>query len=162
MLLIPARFTPDFSPVVLRRFKSTLSPYTIQVVTTLYLREAMPADDYTAAVSGGLKLKGVNSSSKVSKSHKKRRPKALESESTTNVRPDESKEESTKDGEDVTTEQDESTGDGNERPLENVEATTPPQVGKTEAELRHEERRRKRVCSSLLVALIKLSRCGLY
>ena len=110
----------------------------------------MPADDYTAAVSGGLKLKGVSSSSKVSKSRKKKRPKAPESESTTNVRPDESKDEPTEDGEDATTEQGESTIDGGKRPLEDVEATTPPQVGKTEAELRHEERRRKRVSSSLL------------
>ena len=122
----------------------------------------MPADDYTAAVSGGLKLKGVSSSSKVSKSRKKKRPKAPESESITNVRSDESKDEPTKDGEDATTEQDESTRDGSERPLEDVEATTPPQVGKTEAELRHEERRRKRVCSSLLVALIKMSKPGPY
>ena len=121
----------------------------------------MPADDYTAAVSGGLKLKGVSSSSKVSKSRKKKRPKAPESESTTNVRSEELKDEPTKDGEDATTEQDESTMDGGERPLENVEATT-PQVGKTEAELRHEERRRKRVCSSSLVALSKISKPGPY
>ena len=132
------------------------------MVTTLYLREAMPADDYTAAVSSGLKLKGVSSSSKVSKSRKKKRPKAPESGSTTNVRSEESKDELTKDGEDATTEQDEATIDGRERPLENVEATTPPQVGKTEAELRHEERRRKRVCSSLLAVLNKMSKPGPY
>ena len=120
----------------------------------------MPADDYTAAVSGGLKLKGVNSTSKVSKSHKKKRPKAPESETTTNVRSDESKEEPTNDGEDATTELGDSTIDGSKRSLEKVEATTPAQVGKTEAELRHEERRRKRVCSSLLVALIKMSKTG--
>ncbi|KAM0799322.1 hypothetical protein BDR22DRAFT_911353 [Usnea florida] len=105
----------------------------------------MPADDYTAAVSGGLKLKGVSSSSKVSKTRKNKRPKASESESTKNVRSDESKDEPTKDGEDDTIEQDESTRDGSERKLDSVEATTPPQVGKTEAELRHEERRRKRL-----------------
>ena len=128
------------------------------VTTTLYLREAMPADDYAAAVSGGLKLKGVNSSSKVSKTRKTKRPKAPKSESTTNVRSDESKDQPTKDGEDAAIEQDESTRDGSERKLENVEATTPPQVGKTEAELRHEERRRKRVSSSSLVALNKVSK----
>ena len=156
----PCKVYPRFQPS--SRFKPTLSPYTIQVVTTLYLRKAMPADDYTAAVSGGLKLKGVNSTSKVSKPRKKKRPKAPESESTTNVRSEESKDEPIKDGEDTTTEQDESTIDGSERKLENVEATAPPQVGKTEAELRHEERRRKRVCSSLLVALIKVSKTGFY
>ena len=123
----------------------------------------MPADDYTAAVSGGLKLKGVSSSSKVSKSRKKKRPTAPESESTTNVRSDKSKDEPIKDGENATAEKEESTTiDESERKLGNVEATTPPQVGKTEAELRHEERRRKRVCSSLLVAVNKVSRPGSY
>ena len=105
----------------------------------------MPSDDYSAAVSGGLKLKGVNSSSKVSK-HKKKKPKpaqsadsetaekAKNSASAEGLKPDgEDSEAITRRSQDGSIEKDE-------------EVTSPPaRVGKTEAELRHEERRRKRV-----------------
>lgn len=105
----------------------------------------MPSDDYSAAVSGGLKLKGVNPSSKVSK-HKKKKQKpaqsaasetaeeAKNSASAEGVKPDgEDSEAITRKSRDGSMERDE-------------EPTSPPaRVGKTEAELRHEERRRKRV-----------------
>ena len=105
----------------------------------------MPSDDYSAAVSGGLKLKGVNPSSKVSK-HKKKKPKpaqsaasetaeeAKNSASAEGLKPDgEDSEAITRRSQDGSMERDE-------------ESTSPPaRVGKTEAELRHEERRRKRV-----------------
>lgn len=113
----------------------------------------MPANDYTAAVSGGLKLKGVNSSSKVSKSHKKKRPKTPQPESCVNARAEKFKDGAINDSKDAEDEQDEGTIDRSNHSFEEGEATPPPQVGKTEAELRHEEHRRKRVCYSYLLLL---------
>ena len=101
----------------------------------------MPADDYTAAVSGGLKLKNVSSSSKVSKSHKKRRPKSSQPADAEKSNDGGAK----NDGGDVKIDQDDGTIDRNEQVLDDVEAVSPSRAGKTEAELRHEERRRKRV-----------------
>ena len=104
----------------------------------------MPADDYTAAVSGGLKLKSVSSSSKVSKSHKKKRPKPAQPE-TSDANAEESKDEAKDDSGDTKNDQNDAMMDKNQQVLEDAEALTPPRAGKTEAELRHEERRRKRV-----------------
>ena len=106
----------------------------------------MPADDYTAAVSGGLKLKNVGSSSKVSKSHKKKRPKSSQPEAALNTNADNSKDEANDDGGHVKNDQDDSTIDKSTQFFEDEQATFSPRAGKTEAELRHEERRRKRVC----------------
>lgn len=106
----------------------------------------MPADDYTAAVSGGLKLKNVSSSSKVSKSHKKKRPKSSQPESSISANAEISKDGAKTDGGDATIDRDDGTIEKSGHLLENGEATSPPRAGKTEAELRHEERRRKRVC----------------
>lgn len=100
----------------------------------------MPADDYTAAVSGGLKLKGVSSSGKVSKSQKKKRPKPSHPESSADANAEKSKDGAIDEGEDS-----KDTEKG-KQVFEDGEATPPSQAGKTEAELRHEERRRKRVC----------------
>ena len=105
----------------------------------------MPADDYTAAVSGGLKLKNVSSSSKVSKSHRKKRPKSSQPESSANANAEKSIDERKDDGEDVKADQDDDAIDKSKQVLEDGAATSPPRAGKTEAELRHEERRRKRV-----------------
>ncbi len=108
----------------------------------------MPADEYSAAVSGGLKLKGVNSSSKISKTRKKKpKPEADPSAA------DKPNHEVTTQTQDADLE-----ADSAERAVtknieaadlsgkRNTDATPPPRAGKTEAELRHEERRRKRVC----------------
>ena len=104
----------------------------------------MPANDYTAAVSGGLKLKSANPSSKVSKSHKKKRPKPSQP---ADANADKSKKGTTDDGEDIKDERDDATVDKSGQALEEGEAmSSPPRAGKTEAELRHEEHRRKRVC----------------
>ena len=105
----------------------------------------MPSDDYSAAVSGGLKLKGVNPSSKVSK-HKKKKPKPAQSAASETA--EESKNSASAEGLKPDGEDPEATTrrslDGSMEKDE--EATSPPvRVGKTEAELRHEERRRKRV-----------------
>ena len=110
----------------------------------------MPADDYTAAVSGGLKLKNVSSSFKVSKSHKKKRPKSSQPESSVNASANANAEKSVDvakdDSGDVKADQDDISIDKSQQVLEGGAAISPPQAGKTEAELRHEERRRKRVC----------------
>jgi protein FAM32A len=105
----------------------------------------MPGDDYTATVGGGLKLKGVNSSSKVSK-HKKKKP---------NPESNPEAEQKSKDGEASTPSRDaDLTKDAEFDPVErkyeeglegHEDTAAPSQAGKTEAELRHEERRRKRV-----------------
>ena len=108
----------------------------------------MPADDYTAAVSGGLKLKNATSSSKVSKSHKKKRPKSSQPESSANANAEKSIDERKDDVEHVKADQDDDAIDKSKQVLEDGAATSPPRAGKTEAELRHEERRRKRVCCS--------------
>ena len=105
----------------------------------------MPSDDYSAAVSGGLKLKGVNPSSKVSK-HKKKKPKPAQSaalETAEEAKNSASAEGSKPDGEDPEA----TTRKSQDSSMEmDEEATSPPaRAGKTEAELRHEERRRKRV-----------------
>ena len=105
----------------------------------------MPSDDYSAAVSGGLKLKGVNTSSKVSK-HKKKKPKLAQSaasETAEEAKNSASAERLKPDGEDSEAIRRRSQDGSIER---DEEATSPPaRAGKTEAELRHEERRRKRV-----------------
>ena len=102
----------------------------------------MPGDDYTAAVGGGLKLKGVNSSSKVSK-HKKKKPKpesnpAIEEKPT--EEPSTPSKEIDPDASDSVVRKEDGDMPGEE------EAASPSRAGKTEAEMRHEERRRKRVC----------------
>ena len=110
----------------------------------------MAGDDYTPAVGGGLKLKGVNMSSKISKhKKKKKKPKPDHPESTTYATPKD--ETSALIDEDAKAENEsEAHAKGeDEVARSDEEAPTPSRVGKTEAELRHEERRRKRVCSCL-------------
>ncbi|KAI4108514.1 MAG: hypothetical protein L6R37_000950 [Teloschistes peruensis] len=103
----------------------------------------MPKDDYSSAAGGGLRLKGVNPSSKISK-HKKRPKAPAEAEkSTARSEPEASekpKARSPKDDENGSIldraeaeESEDETGEG---------ATA---RGKTQAELQHEERRRRRL-----------------
>lgn len=120
----------------------------------------MPADDYTAAISGGLKLKGVNSSGKVSKHHKKQRPKHSQPEFSVDASAEKSKDRAIDDGEHIKDEQEDATIGKSKQSFEDGEATTsPPPAGKTEAELRHEEHRRKRACY-FLIAITHLSARG--
>ena len=119
----------------------------------------MPADDYTAAISGGLKLKGVNSSGKVSKHHKKQRPKHSQPETSANASADKSKDGAIDDGEQVEDGQEDATIGKGKQLFEDGEATSPPPAGKTEAELRHEEHRRKRA-RYFLIAVTQLSARG--
>ena len=111
----------------------------------------MPADEYANATAGSLKLKGVNPSSKVSKSHKKKKkPKAEKPSSSSNI--EESTENRLDDplkaiGEPETVEEDALARTESEKQIEEeLEAEiTARGRGKTEAELRHEEHRRRRV-----------------
>ena len=112
----------------------------------------MPADDYTAAVSGGLKLKNRNSSSKISKSHKKKRPKPSQLEaSSANATAEKPKDGAKDDGGDLNDDQEDAAVEKSREVFEDGGAISPAQAGKTEAELRHEERRRKRVCYFLIL-----------
>ena len=110
----------------------------------------MPADEYTSATGGSLKLKGVNSSSKILKSHKKKKPKPEKQSLPSNL------ENPTENAQDnpfkpaegsSTTDRNTMTRTKSEREIEeDLEAEISERNrGKTEAELRHEERRRRRV-----------------
>ncbi|KAL9612843.1 MAG: hypothetical protein Q9167_002574 [Letrouitia subvulpina] len=107
----------------------------------------MPTDDYAPAATGALKLKGSHSSSKISKHHKKKRSKLPPdsdnpplSSSTADPTPTKSTRDKNAEGTDSPAADEEiqsSRTDSEDRP------TT--QRVKTEAELRYEERRRKRL-----------------
>ena len=124
----------------------------------------MPQDDYSATSSGALKLKGVNS--KVSKSHKKKRPKPLQpaesSDTTQHAETGQDKNSGdeilgdpslkNKNSREVGGNDDRKEQEVNEEGLREDVAFRA--VGKTEAERRHEERRRRRVCGIFPFAYI--------
>ena len=123
---------------------------------------SMPTDDYSVAISGGLKLKGVNDSSKVSKPQKKKRSKLA----STNTKFEGSKDEAPEFSKEADVEEYAHDGDLNvnlnRRKMDDVEkdALSRPQVGRTEAELKHEERKRKRVCLPVLPSYCDLILCS--
>ena len=107
----------------------------------------MPTDDYSTAISGGLKLKGVSAPSKVSKTQKKKRPKhdatkpiqETPNDNPTDAHPADAAERSIQKPSEL-----------GEAPLHvsegmDAEESSLSRPMKTEAELRHEERKRKRV-----------------
>ena len=111
----------------------------------------MPGDEYSSATGGSLKLKGVNPSSKVSKSHKKKK------------KPNPAKQDLSSKAEKATEGAEETVGEAVEehevadgssltrtKSEKEVEEDLEAEIaarngGKTEAELRHEEHRRRRV-----------------
>ena len=109
----------------------------------------MPSEDYAAASTGALKLKGVASSSKIGKHKKKKKVKRPQS-------PDGAKEDeppseqstelqiSKKTTDNAPEDRDVTRNDNSDSQPKDHD-TEPPRAGKTEAELRHEERRRKRL-----------------
>ena len=120
----------------------------------------MPHDDYTPSSGGALKLKGVGTASKISKPYKKKRPKPPQpAEFSDKAGTEEQAEKVVEDG--PMGERRLSMKDGIEqREIDEVDGTRTGDedveegvilkaVGKTEAERRHEERRRKRVCETL-------------
>lgn len=103
----------------------------------------MPGDDYASTGGGSLKLKGVNASSKIAKKKKKKRPKSPESseraiQSTKQTDEDQAGGAS-KTGNNAVAQRDADA----QSPIE--DDVSAHNRGKTEAELRHEERRRRRV-----------------
>lgn len=127
-------------------FYRALSIITAQrSITNLYL--SMPTDDYTSAAGGGLRLKGV-AGAKIAK-HKKKRPKHPEPEKrSSSANPDAEPYEQRQSGEEQARSLTKNPNDQTEdEVLKREESEDRSQArGKTEAELRHEERRRRRVC----------------
>ena len=110
----------------------------------------MPADEYTSATGGSLKLKGVNSSSKITKSHKKKKLKADKQSSSAKTENDSEIAQdgpSTAANEPGTADETALTRANQEKRIEeDLEAEIAARNrGKTEAQFRHEEQRRKRV-----------------
>ncbi|KAL8704977.1 MAG: hypothetical protein Q9201_001874 [Fulgogasparrea decipioides] len=102
----------------------------------------MPADDYASAAGGGLRLKGVNPSSKISK-HKKKRPKPQSD-------PEKGSPSPNPDGDASKVSQKPKEDDGSREKLDGDNAAADDDEasitrGKTQAELQHEERRRRRL-----------------
>ena len=110
----------------------------------------MPSSDYKNAIGGGLKLKGAKDGG-VDKKKKRKKPKPEESESKAIAKSERK--------DDVEGEQDNSAlqkalAEEEERDDVSVAKKNEDEVkeyGKTEAQRRHEERRRKRVCSYTLM-----------
>ena len=108
---------------------------------------AMPTDEYVSAAGGSLKLKGVNSSSKITKK-KKKRPNSPDN--TASSKPEAPTQTSRQEDGDP---EDEASRRETDAIIERESDVQPgmenevvaPNRGKTEAELRHEERRRRRV-----------------
>jgi len=102
----------------------------------------MPDDEYASTGGGSLKLKGVNPSSKITKK-KKKRPKSPESPEpatqSTKQTDEDWVEEASKPENNAVAQR----GANAQPPVE--DDTSAHDRGKTEAELRHEERRRRRV-----------------
>ncbi|MCJ1427501.1 hypothetical protein MMC29_005404, partial [Sticta canariensis] len=117
----------------------------------------MPHDDYTASTGGALKLKGVGSASKISKPHKKKRPKPPQrAEFSDRALGTEEQAEKVVEDETVGERSPGMKDGGEQRKIEEVDGMRMGEedveegvilraVGKTEAERRHEERRRKRL-----------------
>jgi len=97
----------------------------------------MGTEDYTASVGGSLKLKGVKDS-KVTKHKSKKKNKKAKDEQTDNATEEAKPKEQALDRA-LASEEEKEEGDDAQR-QEEIRG-----VGKTEAERRHEERRRKRV-----------------
>ncbi|KAL8669500.1 MAG: hypothetical protein Q9168_005913 [Polycauliona sp. 1 TL-2023] len=111
----------------------------------------MPTSDYTSATGrGSLRLKGVNPSSKITKPKKKRpRPaeNAPDDPATTASGPKSKPQEPEAEGaflDPNSKEESKPHGKDQQQDADNDESMQ-PRAGKTEAEIRHEERRRRRL-----------------
>ncbi|KAL8869821.1 MAG: hypothetical protein Q9174_003978 [Haloplaca sp. 1 TL-2023] len=101
----------------------------------------MPTDDYSSAAGGGLRLKGVNTSSKISK-HKKKRPKTSAEAKQGSPSQNPEVRSPKKTDEEAPNAQDKDQADVETTKEESIAAQT---RGKTLAEIQHEERRRRRL-----------------
>lgn len=103
----------------------------------------MPTSEYTSAAGGSLRLKGVDPSSKITK-HKKKRPKPS-SDPTTSVPKSEKLQEPEDANPDLDRDRNEKSSKAGDQDQDRRDGEEGPRGGKTEAEIRHEERRRRRV-----------------
>lgn len=122
------------------RFPSHVYPNALLVLT----HAEMPSSDYSNAVGGGLKLKGAKDAG-VKKHKKSKKAKAVDGEST---------EKSSEQTALQVALADEERLDGENGTAREIRETEVKEYGKTEAQKRQEERRRKRVsaytpCSEL-------------
>lgn len=111
---------------------------------------AMPTSDYISAGGGGLRLKGVDPSSKITK-HKKKRPKPSSDPTTSVPKSKELQEPEHANPDpdmDKTPNENSSQLEDQDQDQDRRDGEEDPRGGKTEAEIRHEERRRRRVCLS--------------
>ena len=123
---------------------ATSSPKSLNSLL-LSLHAKMPSSDYSNAVGGGLKLKG--SSSGIDKKKKKRKSKpAEESEKKVEVQPDQPAEE---DSNEQTALQKALADEEGERGDGKASEADVKEYGKTEAQRRFEERRKKRVSAHI-------------
>ena len=117
----------------------------------------MSPSDYTSAKSGTLRLKGVHPTAKIQKP-KKKRPNPSSDPTTASVsqskKPAETPDHTDPDPEGDANEDSAKIEDEERDGVEGAEGVTRQQSrtgGKTEAEIRHEERRRRRVCFFFLL-----------
>jgi protein FAM32A len=123
-----------------------------------YNEVSMPSSDYKNAISGGLKLKGAKDSG-VEKKKKKKKPKPDPEGNDSKAIITKSKQEDEVDLEDDSAVQ---KALADEETRDNVSASKRredevKQYGKTEAQRRHEERRRKRVSGDASCGLVDMS-----
>lgn len=140
LILYPCKKAPRFQPYGFVRSSTPRSPQ-----HSTASQHIMPAEDYTPATSGTLKLKGVQNS-KISK--RKKRPKPPQPSSgnqdSTTLPPTAAELTADKNGSDVGSELEKLDKKGHDDGVEKEEISLHGR-GKTEAQIRHEERRRKRV-----------------
>ncbi|KAI4283689.1 MAG: hypothetical protein L6R38_002001 [Xanthoria sp. 2 TBL-2021] len=107
----------------------------------------MPTSDYISAGGGGLRLKGVDPSSKITK-HKKKRPKPSSDPTTSVPKSKELQEPEHANPDpdmDKTPNENSSQLEDQDQDQDRRDGEEDPRGGKTEAEIRHEERRRRRL-----------------
>lgn len=117
----------------------------------------MSSNDYTSVTSGALKLKGTTSTT--SKSHKKKRLKpALPSSSNPSISTQGAGADREVEGQDKSLGEEETTnkkeGSDGDEDEKKEEQDMAPRLGKTDAEIRHEERRRRKVIQLFFTTFI--------
>ncbi|KAL8995841.1 MAG: hypothetical protein Q9169_004493 [Polycauliona sp. 2 TL-2023] len=104
----------------------------------------MPSSDYASVAGGGLRLKGVDPSSKIKKT-KKKRPKPAEHSSDPTTSGPKSKPQESEVADPDRTSNEKSKPEDQTQDQDYHDESIQPRAGKTEAEIRHEERRRRRL-----------------
>ncbi|KAI5369228.1 putative protein FAM32A [Septoria linicola] len=100
----------------------------------------MPSSDYSSAIGGGLKLKGAG----IDKSKKKKKKSSKSTTDNNDSKPSSTTEEATTSNEAYTALQT-ALADADDKPDQTSSTAEVKEYGKTEAQRRHEERRKKRL-----------------